>query len=109
MVWSIAVLLGQFALAFLALDLWFRYMDLSSAGMRARIGRHAVRFGAVAAVASLLGGWAQWHLAGVHGLALAAANWVPWWLLWRFGLRKQLTFLFKDDGGRAIDMKKPDL
>lgn len=109
MLWSIGLLLGQFAVAFLALDLTFRRMDLSPAVLEREVARCGAAYATAAVAAGLAGGWLQWQLAGLAGLAFAAGNWIPWWMLWRFGLRKQLTFLFKDDGGAPVNAQKPDL
>jgi len=109
MFWSVGLLLGQFAVAFLALDLTFRRMDLSPGALGREVARCGAAYAAAAVMAGLGGGWLQWRLAGPAGLAVAAGNWIPWWILWRFGLRKQLTFLFKDDGGSPMNAQKPDL
>lgn len=103
---SAALVLAQFVPAYLGLDLVFRTMDLRPDGLRRRLAQYRLAFATGCGVVSVLGAWAQWRLAGPGGMAMAAMNWVPWWLLWRFGLRKQLTFLFRDDGGSA---KQPDL
>ncbi|HYF93626.1 MAG TPA: hypothetical protein VD969_15540 [Symbiobacteriaceae bacterium] len=106
MLLSIGVLVGESALAYLVLEAVFRYVDVSPAGLAVRLRRWCYVYASLAAAAGLAGAWAQFRLAGPMGLAVAAGNWVPWWLLWRFGLRKQLTFLIKDDGGTAYT--KPD-
>ncbi|MDF2628547.1 MAG: hypothetical protein K0R39_2378 [Symbiobacteriaceae bacterium] len=106
---SIGLLLAQFVPAFLALDLVFRFMDLSPGALRRELRRYGLLFAFAAVDFGLAGAWFQWRADGVLGLVAAAGNWVPWWLLWRFGLRKQLTHLFKDDGGKDQDATKPDL
>jgi hypothetical protein len=100
--------LAQFAPAFLAVDLMFRHMDVEPTGLALRLRSWTRRYVAGALGFSLAAGWLQWRLAGAPGAAAVLLNGVPWWLLWRFGLRKQLTFLFKDDGGRAAAWKNPD-
>lgn len=107
---SIGLMLAQFVPAYLALDLIFRHIDLAPDGLIRELRRCGRRYAAAAAVFGLAGAWAQWRSDGPAGLVVAVVgNWVPWWLLWRFGLRKQLTFLFKDDGGTDRDATKPDL
>lgn len=107
---SIGLLLAQFVPAYLALDLAFRNMDLAPGALRQELRRLGALYAAGAAAFGLAGAWAQWRAGGTAGLMVAVAgNWAPWWLLWRFGLRKQLTFLFKDDGGTDRDATKPDL
>jgi hypothetical protein len=100
---------AQFAAAFLVLDLFFRWMDVSAEGFAARVRGYSRRYALVAAVCCAGTALWQWRLADWPGAVLVAADAVPWWLLWRFGLRKQLTFLFKADGGRPLDRKNPDL
>jgi hypothetical protein len=97
---ALLLLVGQWALAYLVLDLCFRTMDVRPEGLRTRVRRYGLAYGALGVASALLAGWGQARLAGGGGLPLAALSLLPWWLLWRFGLRKQLTFLFKHDGGR---------
>lgn len=107
---TIGLLLAQFVPAYLALDLTFRHMSLAPETRDRELRRWRLLFAVACVVASGVGAWAQWRAGGTAGLAIGVAgNWAPWWLLWRFGLRKQLTFLFKDDGGTDRDATKPDL
>lgn len=103
---GVGLALAQFVPAFLTLDLFFRWGDMEPRGLRRRIQRWAALFAGLAGLFGALGGYAQWRLVGAPGLVMAPANLLPWWLLWRFGLRKQLTFLFKHDGGQ--DAANPD-
>jgi hypothetical protein len=96
------VIAGEAVTAFLTLDLFFRYMSVDPALLRERLLWHALIYAAIAALCVGGGGIAQWWSAGYGGLVPAALNWIPWWLLWRFGLRKQFTYLFKSDGGRSL-------
>lgn len=100
--------IAQFVPAFLALDLIFRYMDVTPSGLRGRLRRYGLIYAGTGVVFGLAGATVQWRLAGAPGLAAAVLNAVPWWLLWRFGLRKQLTYLFKDDRGRPHGAENPD-
>jgi hypothetical protein len=109
MVLGLLLAVAQFATAFLVLDLTFRWMDVTADGFTARVRSYAWRYAASAAVCCAGTALFQWRLAGWPGAFLAPVDAVPWWLLWRFGLRKQLTFLFKADGGRPWDRKNPDL
>jgi len=87
----------QWLLAYLALDLLFRRIDVRPV----RLARSRVRcrwvYGLLAGLATLLIGAVQTLLAGQASFILAAAiaclGWVPWWLLWRFGWRKQFPHL----------------
>ncbi|HLN60972.1 MAG TPA: hypothetical protein VK464_05415 [Symbiobacteriaceae bacterium] len=108
MVWVWLIPWLQFVPAFLTLDLFFRYVDVAPEGLARRLRGYSLRYAAVAMACSAAAGWGQWQLAGSWGLVPGLLNTVPWWLLWRFGLRKQLTHLFKDDGGHAVTMEKPD-
>lgn len=108
MITAILLTLAQFVPAFVALDLFFRYMPVDPAGMRAWLGRYALLYGLIGAVAAVATAVLQWQIAGLFGALCSAANWIPWWMLWRFGLRKQFTFLYKSDGGRHAGMEKPD-
>ena len=98
--------MAQFVPAFLALDTLFRWGNMEPQGLSRRVWRWGFLYAAAAALAGVLGAWGQWHLAGTPGLMTAPGNLLPWWLLWRFGLRKQLTFLYKYDGGQ--DATNPD-
>lgn len=105
MVIALILAVCQFAPAFLTLDLIFRRVPLDPVGLRAALARYRWIYVGFGAAFCVIGVWGQWLAEGLTGLVMAVAlNWVPWWLLWRFGLRKQFTFLFKDDGGMA----KPD-
>lgn len=109
MLGAVGIHLLQWLLAFLALDLFFRMIPLEPAGLRERVRAYRTRFGLLATAFTLAGALAQGWLAGGWGLAVGLLGWLPWWILWRFGWRKQLTFLYKDDGGRAIiGAKRPD-
>lgn len=105
----LGVHLMQWGLAYLALDLSFRTIPLEPAALRGRLRAYQVRFAGLAGLSALLGAAAQIWLAGVWGGALGLLGWLPWWILWRFGWRKQFPFLFKDDGGRHLaGATKPD-
>ena len=107
---SFGLVLAQFVPAYLELDLTFRRIDLAPGSRARELRRFGWYYAAGAAAFGAAGAWAQWRADGLAGLLLGAAgNWAPWWVLWRFGLRKQLTFLFKDDGGSDRDATKPDL
>lgn len=108
MVWVWLLPWLQFVPAFVTLDLFFRYMNVTPAGLDRRVRWYALVYAALAIIFSAGAAWLQWRIVGLPGVGVGLANMVPWWLLWRFGLRKQLTYLFKDDGGRAIHMEKPD-
>ena len=105
---ALILVLVQFAPAFVALDLFFRYMPVDPQRLRAWLGRYALLYALIGAGVSIGTAALQWQLAGRWGLAAAVLNWIPWWMLWRFGLRKQFTFLFKSDGGDHTGIEKPD-
>ncbi len=72
------------------------------------IPRRAWLYAVLAALFCGAGLWVGWAWAGVAGAVVAAPGAPIWWMLWRFGLRKQLTYLYKDDGGRPVSAQKPD-
>lgn len=102
MILAWVVVAAEAAAAFLTLDLFFRYMSVDAALLRERLLQYSLVYAVIAALCAGGGGIAQWWSAGNAGFIPAALNWVPWWLLWRFGLRKQFTYLFKPDGGRCL-------
>lgn len=97
---SAAVPVLEAALAFLALDLIFRLVPLQPDSLRKHLRAYQGAYMLVALTACLAGAGIQWKQGRWGGLLLSVLNLLPWWLLWRFGLRKQFTYLFKDDGGR---------
>jgi len=97
---AIGILAAEAAAGFLALDLIFRTMSLAEDGLRERVRRLGWFYAGLAALLVAGGGWLQWRLLGAGGAALLALDWAPWWLLWRFGLRKQLGFLFWNKGAK---------
>lgn len=101
MLYALGFHLVEWILAFLALDLLFRTLDLRPEGLAARIRRCRLLYALLAAAATAAAGAVQIALAGAWGWA-AAAGWLPWWLLWRFGWRKQFTHLYRRDGGRDL-------
>lgn len=98
----VTIHLVQWVLAYLALDLFFRLIPLAPAGLRERVRAYQGRFTWLAILFALLGAAGQVWLGGLPGGALGLLGWVPWWILWRFGWRKQFTFLYKDDRGRDL-------
>ncbi len=94
--------LTQWVGAFLTLDLFFRTMPVEPTELRRRLPGVRVRFGLVGLVLCLSLGGVQVWIAGAWGLGIGLLGWVPWWVLWRFGWRKQFTFLYKDDGGKDV-------
>lgn len=99
----------QWLMAFFALDLFFRTMPMEPHGLPARLRSYQGRYALLTGLFTLVGAGVQLWLAGGWGLALGTLGWVPWWMLWRFGWRKQFTFLYKDDGGRHLaGTTKPD-
>lgn len=93
---TIALLLHpiQWVAAYLALDLVFRRIPLEPEGLRQRIRLYRRRYTLAAAALCLAVGVLQLRAAGLAGAVPALAGWLPWWLLWRFGWRKQFTFLY---------------
>lgn len=91
--------LGQWVLAFFTLDIFFRVIPVEPAGLREQVRLYQRRFTLLAVLFALVGGLAQAWWAGAWGKGFALLGWLPWWILWRFGWRKQFTFLYKDDGG----------
>lgn len=99
---------AEAAVAFLTLDRLFRVIAVEPARLRERLRWHGALYATVAALSSAFGAWLQWRVGGPAGLVVAPLNPLPWWLLWRFGLRKQFTYLFKADGGRPVEPEGPD-
>lgn len=95
------VFAGEVVAAFLTVDLLFRLLPVNEGGLRRRVRRFGAIHAGVAAALGIGGAWAQWHAAGYAGLAPAALNLVPWWLLWRFGVRKQFPHLHEERPHRA--------
>jgi hypothetical protein len=99
LLWAIAVHAGQWAAAYLLLDLFFLYLPVQGELKKnlAWAGRlyHLVGF-----LFTLAGGYLQWRWAGAAGLFLAALGWLPWWMLWRFGVRKQFSVLVRGPADR---------
>ncbi|HEY3364398.1 MAG TPA: hypothetical protein VGK74_05040 [Symbiobacteriaceae bacterium] len=89
------LVLGQAVPAFLALDLFFRLVPVQPAGLKARLARCARGYAGLAAACCVAGGLVQARAAGSGGLVVACLSGLPWWLLWRFGMRKQFTFLYQ--------------
>lgn len=91
----------QWFLACLSLDLAFRTVDVRPEHLPRSRARWARFHGLLAAAAILLIGAAQIRLLGeagalarpsvqsVLGALVAGSGWLPWWLLWHFGWRKQ--------------------
>jgi len=78
--------------AFFTLDLSFRYMDLAQP--RRSLRRTLVWYTLVAGVTSGLGLWVAWRMGGLTGLLITLSGVPLWWILWRFGLRKQFPYIF---------------
>ncbi|MFZ5826924.1 MAG: hypothetical protein ACOY94_21740 [Bacillota bacterium] len=111
MIGALSIGLLQWVAAFFALDLTFRMLEPDPERLRGQVRLWRGRFWLLALVASLGGGAVQVWAAGWWGLALALLGPLPWWVLWRFGWRKQFTFLYRHDGGRTWARKEnePDL
>jgi len=92
-VYALLLHLLQWVLAFLVLDSFFRTIDVRPGILERRLAHHRLRYGLAALASALALGMVQVLLAGAWGLLPAAAGWVPWWLLWRFGWRKQFPHL----------------
>lgn len=109
MVAALGLHLLQWLMAFLVLDRFFQWLPMEPKGLKERLAQYRLRFQQIALLCSLLVGLAQLSLSGTWGLGLALVGWLPWWLLWRFGWRKQLTHLYVDDGGQdLIPQEEPD-
>lgn len=109
MCWAIGLGLLQWAVAFLVLDLTFRLITVDPTRLGSEIKLWRRRFGLLAAAFCLAGGVLQVWLAGVPGVATALLGPLPWWILWRFGWRKQFTFLYLHDGGKDWKGNEPGL
>ncbi len=105
---GLLVALSQFVWAFLAFDLVLRVLPVQPDRLERNLRRYRRHYGWVALVFCMGGAWAQHRLGGPAGLVFAAANWVPWWLLWRFGLRKQFPFLFPSGREKSERAQEPD-
>ena len=95
---ALTVVLTEICLAFAGLDLVFRQIPVSPALLPQSLRRYGWGYAAAAILFAGAGTAIQWHLAGPAGACLAPLNVIPWWLFWRFGLRKQLPFLFARSG-----------
>lgn len=104
----------QWFLAYLSLDLLFRTADVRPASLARSRVRYMLLYGLQAAAATLLIGALQLRLvqaasapgggpaASAPGAVLAVLGVLPWWLLWRFGWRKQFPHLYqRPPRGRA--------
>lgn len=91
---ALLVVGGELALGFLSLDLIFRMIPLEAEALEARLRMWGGGYAVLAALFCAAGAAVQWRLAGRTGLMMAFFNWVPWFALWRFGMRKQFTFIY---------------
>ncbi len=98
------IFVGEGVAAYLTVDFLFRLMPVESNALRRYVRRFGLIHAGVAALLGVGGAWAQWYAAGYSGLALGALNLAPWWLLWRFGVRKQFPLLYEE---RSQHEKKP--
>lgn len=89
--------LFQWVSAFLALDRCFRHIPVEPATLRGQIRLYRRRYAAAAVAFCVGGGLLQFLALRPWGAALALVGPLPWWLLWRFGWRKQFTHLYKYD------------
>lgn len=94
MIIALLLHLVQWAAAYLALDFVFRRIPLEPEGLPRRIRLYARGYALAAAASCAAVGAVQLRAAGWWGTLPALAGWLPWWLLWRFGWRKQFTHLF---------------
>lgn len=99
---AVLILLGEAAAGFLILDLFFRFMAVEA------LARGAVWYGVMAGAVCGVALWGAWQVGGAPGLLLASPGPAVWWVLWRFGMRKQFTYLYKDDDGKPVHAEKPD-
>lgn len=89
----------QWLLAYLSLDLVFRTVDVRPGLLARSRARCRQRYVLAAAAATLAIGAAQVWITGGAGAAAAGTaglGWLPWWLLWRFGWRKQFPHLYQE-------------
>lgn len=93
--WALLLPFGEAAVAYITLDLFLRRISVEATGLQQRLRRAARLYYGIGACGVAAGAWLQWRLLGPIGLALIPLDGLPWWLLWRFGLRKQFTYLFK--------------
>lgn len=89
---ALLILLGEAVLAFVSLDLLFRVIPVHPATLERSIKRYGICYALIAGVAVATGLAAQWLTGHAAGLVLGSTYWLPWWLLWRFGLRKQFPY-----------------
>lgn len=103
-----AIGLAQWLLAYLTLDFTFRRIPVDPDRLppQARIWRR--RYTVTGLAACLAGGTLQTAIGGLPGAAVALLGPLPWWLLWRFGWRKQFTFLYLHDGGSDVVPDSPE-
>ncbi|HEY8345663.1 MAG TPA: hypothetical protein VIL07_00070 [Symbiobacteriaceae bacterium] len=91
---SLLIPLLEGAAAYLTLDLVFRRIPLDPQRLRRTLRRWGRGYAAAALVMAAAGAAAQWYLAGIAGACLAPLNLLPWWALWRHGVRKQFPILW---------------
>lgn len=94
---ALLVVVGEAASAFVTLDLFFRYLPLDR--LEERLQRYGLYYGFIGGFFCVAGGWVGWHRSGLGGVVLTAMDPLLWWMLWRFGLRKQFSYLFRHDKG----------
>lgn len=95
---ALIVVLMESCFAYGVLDFVFRQIPVSPALLPQSLRRYGWGYTLAAVLCVSAGTAVQWHLSGSAGACLAPLNALPWWLIWRFGLRKQLPFLFTQTG-----------
>lgn len=84
---GVLILIGEAAVAYLFLDLVFRSMPLEN--LRRSMSRAGLVYGAAGVGVTALAACLGWRWSGIAGLVTSLPGFSIWWLLWRFGIRKQ--------------------
>lgn len=84
---GILILLGEAAVAYLVMDLIFRFMPLED--VQRAIPRTALVYGLTAAGLTAGAAYLGWVWGEIWGFLVSLLGPLVWWPFWQFGIRKQ--------------------